>query len=190
MVSALSGIVDIETYSIPFSSCALVPCNWNNVFIGPSLCAIYFPVEPATCSEIQPADLPTETNNVRIASVTPQGVNVRALGDINEVQLYCRFDGIPEPTITWLDPDRQQLSSGAKFSITQSGGISILTIRNYNNDSDTGEYSCSIENGGGSQTCSATLGVCGRCIAGDWSEVCMDSYVHSSCNSLYNNTLL
>lgn len=60
----------------------------------------------------------------------------------SEVKLYCRAQGLPKPSITWLTPDNRPVVSGGRFRVTEFGDLIIRDI----NWQDMGGYQCVAKN--------------------------------------------
>ncbi|CAL1531783.1 unnamed protein product, partial [Lymnaea stagnalis] len=65
-----------------------------------------------------------------------------------DTQMYCRAQGIPTPTISWLDFDNRPIVSGENYTITTAGD---LVIRNPA-WLKMGQYTCRAVNRAGNDT--------------------------------------
>ncbi|CAL1531784.1 unnamed protein product [Lymnaea stagnalis] len=63
-------------------------------------------------------------------------------------QLYCRADGTPTPTISWLDRYGRPIVSGQNYTITSVGDLFIRNPTSYN----FGAYTCRAVNRAGSDS--------------------------------------
>ncbi|CAG5123766.1 unnamed protein product [Candidula unifasciata] len=72
----------------------------------------------------------------------------------SKVQLFCRAEGNPEPTITWYDRDNKPIESDENYRITKSGDLIIRDITWLEN---MGGYTCVADNGFGTDTAQTFL---------------------------------
>ncbi|GFT29637.1 hypothetical protein NPIL_253472 [Nephila pilipes] len=65
-----------------------------------------------------------------------------------DVQVFCRVEGHPKPTIKWLDPQEEEIDpeKGPKFDILLNGDLVIRNLK----WKDMGNYICVAENTHGS----------------------------------------
>lgn len=62
--------------------------------------------------------------------------------------LFCRADGNPRPTVTWIDPEDRHIDSGSdQYLISESGDLVIRDVRWSKN---MGLYRCHAHNTHGS----------------------------------------
>ncbi|XP_062595919.1 titin-like isoform X3 [Saccostrea cucullata] len=76
-------------------------------------------------------------------------------GKSKSAKFECKVMGIPEPNVTWYK-DNKPLTPGSHYWINRDGGNCTLTIRDVM-DSDTGQYTCKINNPAGETSCTASL---------------------------------
>jgi hypothetical protein len=67
----------------------------------------------------------------------------------------CNFNGNPIPNITWSF-GKESLNSSAKYDISPTTNVSILTVKNLGRD-DSGSFSCHAENSLGSDSKASEL---------------------------------
>ena len=76
------------------------------------------------------------------------------------ITIYCPARGIPPPTVTWLKDGQEIDIAAAKHLTTSDSGrqLDIVTAR----VSDTGRYTCRVENEAGESTLDFSLSVYGK----------------------------
>lgn len=75
-----------------------------------------------------------------------EGMRDTKVMEYNKTYLWCRFAGSPPPKITWLK-DGRLLRRSTRLQVHDAGGTSALLIpRSF--QSDTGNYTCSAQQGG------------------------------------------
>lgn len=60
----------------------------------------------------------------------------------NDVQLFCRSEGQPQPQVTWYGPNDESLVEGRKYQVMENGDLIIRSIE----WSDMGGYTCEAQN--------------------------------------------
>ena len=113
--------------------------------------------------------LVTETGRLHDAFITVQvyvRAHVTALpqrfeGTENEeTTLKCEARGTPQPLITWLDPNKRNLSSVGGYSVDRNSGA--LIISRVKKVDDSGLFTCIAENDAGIDQKTTTLVVSRR----------------------------
>ena len=87
----------------------------------------------------------------------PKDTNIEEGG---EVSFFIKYEGQPDPEVTW-DKNGHQMISIRRIKIEHSSGLSKLTIKNARPD-DSGTYNVTVQNEHGMDSCSVTLTVGGR----------------------------
>lgn len=60
----------------------------------------------------------------------------------SDVRLFCRSQGFPKPSVTWLGPDGKILTSADKTNVLENGDLIIRDL----SWSDMGGYQCVAAN--------------------------------------------
>lgn len=71
-----------------------------------------------------------------------------------KVQLYCRAQGTPAPTITWYDVNNKPVQDDDTYKIARNGDLIINRISWFEN---MGTYTCEADNGFGTDSARAFL---------------------------------
>ncbi|BFY98868.1 hypothetical protein BsWGS_01908 [Bradybaena similaris] len=72
----------------------------------------------------------------------------------SKVQLFCRAEGNPAPTITWYDRDNKPIESDENYRIARNGDLIIRDVTWLEN---MGAYTCVADNGFGTDTATTFL---------------------------------
>ena len=72
---------------------------------------------------------------------------------------HCVTIGIPQPSVSWKDPQNNAISSTGRFEILSNGTLRIRDLKK----SDAGFYKCVASNSFGDTPASAFLTVLGKC---------------------------
>lgn len=72
----------------------------------------------------------------------------------SKVQLFCRAEGNPQPTITWYDRDNKPIESDENYRVARNGDLIIRDITWLEN---MGGYTCVADNGFGTDTAQTFL---------------------------------
>ena len=92
-------------------------------------------------------------------TVTPQSVEEYYN---QSVSLKCQVDSLTEPTVNWSTTAKVDLDQIQENVVTMTtGSVSTLVLNQITLD-HTGEYTCSAQNEGGSDSDTASLSVLGK----------------------------
>ncbi|CAG2178619.1 unnamed protein product, partial [Oppiella nova] len=72
-----------------------------------------------------------------------------------EATLKCFAKGVPQPLITWLDPNKRNLSSVGGYVVDRNGGA--LIVSRVRKEEDSGQFTCIAQNTAGEERRTTTF---------------------------------